>query len=130
MDVKGYVEKDRKRKVVEGGERTGKGGYLSRNPRVPSYATGCCCCSPELFISAPRANNVFPMTSCRSNGGEWPHRCCHPANNVEYVEYVDCRQVWSPHPKRHLDTHIIIVIIIILFAPIIQQYAHLHQYNF
>jgi len=56
MDVKGYVEKDRKRKVVEGGERTGKGEYLSRNPRVPSYVTGCCCCCcPELFISAPRA---------------------------------------------------------------------------
>jgi len=55
MDVKGYVEKDRKRKVVEGGKRTGKGEYLSRNPRVPSYATSRCCCNPELFISAPRA---------------------------------------------------------------------------
>ena len=29
-------------------------------------------------------------------GRQKPHRCCPHANNVEYVEYVNCRQVYLP----------------------------------
>jgi len=35
-------------------------------------------------------------TSCYySTGSEKPHRCCHRENTVKYVEFNDCRQVWT-----------------------------------
>ena len=34
------------------------------------------------------------ITSCYSTGSQTPHRCCHPANNVEHVKYVDHLHVW------------------------------------
>ena len=72
----------------------GKGNICPGTPEFlvkPLAAAAAAARNYSSAHRAPRANNVFPMTSCRSNGGEWPHRCCHPANNVEYVEYVDCR---------------------------------------
>jgi len=35
------------------------------------------------------------ITSCYSTGSQTPHRCCHPANNVEHVKYVDHLHVWA-----------------------------------
>ena len=64
------------------------------HPRLSGGPLGCP--RPSSRLTSWLDPFACSKTSCYySTGSEKPHRCCHLENTVKYVEFNDCRQVWT-----------------------------------